>query len=94
MSADEDYKICQEACKEWGCYCPPSHEFHSKRANTPAFIRAFFERKGYIKALDDHHIIHGESAELFIARMVHTDKSRELTEREKELLRKNDKTKI
>ncbi len=72
-----------------GCYCPPSHEFHQVRANTPAFIRAFHERKGYIQALDDHNILHGTSAELFIARMVNNDKSRELTEREKELLRQN-----
>lgn len=63
---NDEYKICKEGCEEWGCHCPPSHEFYQKMANTPAFIRAYFERKGYIKALDDNNILHGEAARKFI----------------------------
>jgi hypothetical protein len=70
---NDEYKICEEACKEWGCHCPPSHEFYQKMANTPAFIRAYFERKGYIKSMDDHNILHGEAAERFLENMKRTE---------------------
>ncbi len=35
----KQYKICEEACKERGCYIPSYEEYHQTLANTPEFIR-------------------------------------------------------
>ena len=71
---NKDYEICQEACKKEGCYCPPSHEFHAKKANLPMWARAYHERVGYLKALDDHNILHGKAAEKFLRDMKRREK--------------------
>ena len=46
---NKEYEICKQACENTGCYCPPSHEFHHNRANTPAYLRAYYFLKGWIE---------------------------------------------
>jgi len=46
---NKEYEICKQACENTGCYCPPSHEFHYNRANTPAYLRAYYFLKGWIE---------------------------------------------
>jgi len=46
---DKEYEICKTACENHGCYCPPSHEFHQNRANTPMYLRAYYFLKGWIE---------------------------------------------
>ena len=42
-------KKVERICKKEGCYCPD--DVLTQIANTPAFIRAYFETIGEIKAL-------------------------------------------
>lgn len=46
MKHKTEYEICQQACKEAKCYCPEDNIFYSTVANTPMFIRVYFEKKG------------------------------------------------
>ena len=84
MSKDE-YKICKEACKETGCFCPKSHIFYHEKANVPMWVRVYHEKIGYIKALDNHHIIHGKAAEKFLKDMERREKKGP-TKKEKKFL--------
>jgi len=65
----KEYNLCEEVCKKEGCYCPPSHEFHSTIANTPLWLRAYLKKTGYYQALDEYHILYGEDAKRFIKNM-------------------------
>lgn len=47
---DQEYEMLEKACVRWGCNLPEPREFHTVRANTPAFIRAYYEQKGMEKA--------------------------------------------
>lgn len=50
MIQDKEYEICKQACTEYGCYCPLSHIFHRQRADLPAWLRAYYMKKGYLKS--------------------------------------------
>ena len=47
----KEYCIMKQACIDAGCFIPEEHEFHSTVANTPAFIREYFHKKGVQDAL-------------------------------------------
>lgn len=41
------YKLCKAACAEPPqCHCPPEHEFTSKVANAPEWMRRYFKKEG------------------------------------------------
>ena len=37
------------------CYLPPMHEVRSMIANTPVYLRRYFEKIGYKKGIKDEH---------------------------------------
>ena len=43
---NKEYVIMKQACIKAGCYIPKECEFHQTVANTPMFIRAYFQAKG------------------------------------------------
>lgn len=40
------YDVMKKGCERWGCSIPESHIFARAVANTPIFIRAYFEQTG------------------------------------------------
>lgn len=45
--AKDEYVIAKEVAKKAGCFLPKDHIFYLEVANTPAYLRFYFERKGF-----------------------------------------------
>jgi len=50
----KQYEICEEACKESGCYCPSYEGFHQTVANTPEFVRVSFFLSGWKSCQEEY----------------------------------------
>jgi len=46
---EEAHKRLKEECDKFGCFCPESHIAHHEVANTPLWLRVYFELVGKIK---------------------------------------------
>ena len=47
--SEENYITNEEIeslCEKEGCHCPPIHTLKTKLANTPMFLRVYFEERG------------------------------------------------